>query len=286
MVAVIGRLAAQVDFGADLQQRIALPDEQGPHPEVAHGDLRTGREVDLAVDAGHAPVVRILQIAAVAPLEDLHRQAIVALANQVRDVELRRQGAVLEVADRTIVQEDGARRVDAAEVEHDALALPRTRHLEPPHVATRGIVAPDCGGRIGKRIIDVGIDRIAVSAHLPARGYVNRIPVGHVAVRPHEIVRRGRSILREAEAPLPVERAEARPRAVARERILRRGKGIGGGPRREPPRGIDARILPRSGGLRPGRGGAQKRREEHSKVSSHIQSGLSHTKMRNKSRIS
>ncbi len=94
-------------------------------------DGRPGLQVHLAVQAGHPPVVLVLQVAVGRPAHDHAGQDVLARLQVGGDVELGGQPGVGARAGEAAVDVDEEHALRAADVEHDLAAPPRPRHPEP-----------------------------------------------------------------------------------------------------------------------------------------------------------
>ena len=256
-----------------LELRIAiLRIEHRPHAVIGDRGPRFGGQIDLAVDSAQPPMVRILQITSVAPFQHLDGQPVLALPQQFRNIEFGGQRAVLGIAGETAVHPYTAGRVDAAEVQYNPVAVPRTGHFESPDITSGGIIAPDKGRRVGIGINNIGVNRITVSGRLPAGGHFDTVPCGDIVFRSFEALRRTGNVVGEAEAPDAVERKEARTAAVGRKCIFGRRIGVRGRARIEPAAGIDKLVFPV--GIPGGQTAAQTAAKNQDQVPSHIQVGF------------
>ena len=198
---------AQVDRGAYLQQRVAhVAVEQRPHPEVADGHVGFCGKVYFAVYARHAPVVGIFEVTAVRPFENLHGERVLARSQQAGDVEFRGQAAVLGISCQGAVDPDVITRVYTPEVQHYPVAFPASGYGELSDVASRRVVACDRRRPEFERIGDVGVYRIPVALHLPARGNLYLVPVPEVGARLPEPFGALGGVFRKTEFPDAVER--------------------------------------------------------------------------------
>ncbi len=146
-----------------------------------HG--RQGIQVDAAVDACHAPMVLILQEAAIAPADHLGGQEVLARVHQLGDVKLGRQARSLAIADQLAVDPEIERRLDALKAQNDAAPLPIVRHIERRAIeAGRVVVLRNVGRRVGDRHLDIGIDRLVKPLHGPVAGHLDGVPIGSIVI--------------------------------------------------------------------------------------------------------
>ena len=227
--------------------------------EVPYPVLRTRPQRHVAEYPGEAKHVLVFEIAAVAPLINLHGDQILAILLDVRrDVELGRQLGILRIAGEFAVHPHVERRPYALETKDRVASLPALRQRERAAVGRHGVeVWPaarpieNLRRRLLVRIPVVGVDGRAVAAHLDAARHVNDSPAGIVEVRRLESLRTPRRVADPAESPLAVQRHSVwrgelqlvRQRGgLVRERHRVR-------PRRKTVDGIDGRVLPfRRGG--------------------------------------
>ena len=88
----------------------------------------------LAVDTGHPPMVSVLQIASVCPLEDTNRKGVLSLIQIIGDVEFAWQTAILRVSHQSAVNPHLMSRIDTSEMKYHASSLPVLRNLELMHI--------------------------------------------------------------------------------------------------------------------------------------------------------
>ena len=139
------------------------------------------QEVDLAEDAGQAPLVLIFEIAPVTPLQNQDGDPIPSALQVAPDVELGGRMAHLAVTDETPVDPEVERGVHALEDEKVLLAVGAVE-IEVAKVEPGGIFIRDEGGITRVGIGHVRVDRAVVSVHLPVRGDRNRRPHARVEV--------------------------------------------------------------------------------------------------------
>ena len=192
------------DAGSALGHRIER-DQSGiahaVHAEPKVDQVRGGtlHKVHIAEDARGPPHVLILDIAAIAVLQDLDRKQVVALDERVGHVELGRQARALGHADKLTVDVQLAIALDAVEANDLASAGRNGRKVDDALVDARGVV----GGneRLGHREREtlVGIGKVAIAVHLPQVRNLHVIPFG--LVRGELLVGDGSGALKEAELP-------------------------------------------------------------------------------------
>ena len=182
----------------------------GMDEEVAHMRLRLRDELHLAEQAGKTPEVLILDPTRGREAHDGHGELVLARDERIRDVERRRRERVLAVADVLPVDVDDERRLRTAELHEDALAVPRFRHSEIPHIRADGIVfLRDLAGlhvlMAVPRIRHVRVLRHAVAFHLQVPRHADGLPVAAVVIERLEADRTRRYVFRVTELPEPVE---------------------------------------------------------------------------------
>ena len=214
---VRAQLHVEVDGGVAV-----VVDEVHGGVEVADLRLRRREEHHVAVDAGVAEEVLVLEVRAVAPAVDLHGEEVVAGTEVFRDVELVGGAAVLAVAHLLAVHPHVVGAVHALEAQVHGAVLPGVRHGERGAVGRNGIVVAVRVGRIvGVGIGDVRVNRHAVALQLHAARHVDVVPAGIVEAGLVEILR----TLRRGAAPVVVPRAverfhPRRLRQLGREGVL------------------------------------------------------------------
>ena len=143
---------------------------------VADGYPRCGVEIDVAMDAAKVPHILALDITAVAPAIDADSELILSLAEKAGEVEFGVGIGALRVADVASVDPHHTSRVEAVEMEEDALVAPVGGQREGATIEARGIVVLDTrlgmallgqGRMVGEGIAHIGIDWIAIARHLP-----------------------------------------------------------------------------------------------------------------------
>ena len=176
-------------------------------------------EIHVPDDAGHAPLVLILQIGAVAPLEHQQHHFVFALAQKRRSVKLAGVVGHLAVAQELSVDVDIEATVHALEVQHPPHAACqvglKTAAVYPSRVFHRHI-----GRIIGKGIPDIDIRGLAKAVQLPVARH------GHGARKRHTdpILRQPIRAVEAHEIPLAVQRDPPGRMLFQRKRILSRSK--------------------------------------------------------------
>ena len=159
--------------------------------KVRHRGLRQHIHENAAENAGKAEEVLVLKPAARRPLEHPHGQAVFALAEGVRQPEVRRAEAVLAVAEVNAVQPQGKAAFHPLE---------RDAHLLPPKVLGQGEEADIVRHRVedGRHlaglqllgcvpgVLGVHIGWPVVTLQLDVRRHADAVPVGQVVVRQPE----------------------------------------------------------------------------------------------------
>ena len=263
-------------------------EKPGLHHEVPDAVLRLRPERHIAEDARESEHVLILQIAAVAPLEDLDGEDVrlAGLVEVRRDVELARKLRVLGVADGLPVDPDVEGGPHALEAQYHVASGPPLGDGELPPVAGDGVVVgPACVAveylrplvRVG--IADVGVAWRTVSAHLHAARDVDLLPARDVVLGALEALRTPRGVADPLDAPLAVQRHGVRRRRleVVRQggRLVRQRDGVRA--RRQPVYGIDRCVLPVVRPLRGDRRGRGEGQRRH-RLDLHLQLLLESTK--------
>ena len=219
-----GRAGARPSqFNVEVDGGVAVVvDEVHGGVEIADLRLRRREEHHVAVDAGVAEEVLVLEVRAVAPAVDLHGEQVVAGTEVLRDVELVGRAAVLAVAHLLAVHPHVVGAVHALEAQVHGAVLPRVRHGERGAVGRNGIVVAVRVGRIvGVGIGDVRVNRYAVALQLHAARHVDVVPAGVVEAGLVEILRTLRRGAAPVVAPRAVERFHPRrPRQLGREGVL------------------------------------------------------------------
>ena len=101
---------------------------------VAHAHLGHIVEIYIAEDTAHAEHVLTLQVGAVAPTEYLNREFVFAFTQVLGQVELSNVVGTLGVAYVFAIEPYEGSRVDTAEVDKGALAVPAFRDGEGAYV--------------------------------------------------------------------------------------------------------------------------------------------------------
>ena len=179
------------------QSGIALAVRAEPKVDQVRGG--TLHKVHIAEDARGPPHILVLDIAAIAVLQDLDRKQVVALDKRVGHVELGRQARTLGHADKLTVDVQLAIALDAVKANDLASAGRHGGKVDDALVHARGIV------RGNERLIHrerealVGVGKVAIAVHLPQVRNLHVIPLG--LVRGKLLVRDGSRPLKEAELP-------------------------------------------------------------------------------------
>ena len=132
--------------------------------------LGPGKEVHVSVDAAHAQLVLVLQIAAVAPLEHQHGQGVVAGGEVAGDVELAGGVGHLAVAHKLAVYPQVEAGVHALKVQEPAVGG-GVGHIDVAHVQAAGVLLGDIGRVAGEGVAHVGVHVAAIAVVLPAGGH-------------------------------------------------------------------------------------------------------------------
>ena len=179
------------------QSGIALAVRAKPKVDQVRGGAL--HKVHIAEDARGPPHILVLDIAAIAVLQDLDRKQVVALNERVGHVELGGQTRALGHADKLAVDVQLAIALDAVEANDLASAGGDGGKVDDALVNARGVI----GGN--KRLVHrerealVGIGKIAIAIYLPQVRNLNVIPLG--LIRGELLVGNGRGALKEAELP-------------------------------------------------------------------------------------
>lgn len=138
--------------GRGVKRRVGL--------DVPQVDLRGGKDGHIPVDARNIPEVLPLQIAPIAPPEDLNGQEILPLVHHGGDIKLAGPHRVLGVPDQGAIDPAVISRLDPIKPQEDGPADPRGRDLElDPVAAVWVVIRGDIGGIGGEGIADVGVAR-------------------------------------------------------------------------------------------------------------------------------
>ena len=179
------------------QSGIALAVRAEPKVEQMRGG--TLHKVHVAEDARGPPHILVLDVAAIAVLQDLNRKKVVALDERVGHVELGRQARTLGHADILTVDVQLAIALDAVEANDLTSASRNGGKVDDALVHARGVI----GGN--KRLIHrerktlVGVGKVAIAVYLPQVRNLHVIPLG--LVRAKCFVGDGRGALKKAELP-------------------------------------------------------------------------------------
>ena len=212
------------------------------------------RERHAPRDARVAPEVLILEVGAVRPAENLQRDEVPARPDELRDVEVGRELAVLAVADEAAVDPDVDVRRRRADREEQPLAGPVGGHLERAAVGADVVLGLGHVGRVvgivaAPCVAHVDVDRVAVAVEFPHARH------GHAAPRLVVVVDAADALGTLPGVAHPVEA----PHAVEREAFA----GLHRRRHRQPVDLVDGRILPfaarlgRRDGRREAKGRAQ-----------------------------
>ena len=178
--------------------------------QVIEVDGRLRVKHDLAEDAREAPEVLVLDPAARAEAEDLQGQAVRALFEVRREVEVGRRERILAVADVLAVHVDGDSRLNALQREDGV--VPALRQDEVLDVRADRIVALRHLARMHDlmavpRVRLVRVLRHAVTFHLPMGRHADGLPAAHIVVRLLKALRASGEIARVVERPDAIEAA-------------------------------------------------------------------------------
>ena len=179
------------------QSGIALAVRAEPKVDQVRGG--TLHKVHIAEDARSPPHVLILDIAAIAVLQDLDRKQVVALDERVGHVELGGQTRALGHADKLAVDVQLAIALDAVEANDLAGAGRNGGKVDDALVDARGVVGGNERLIHRKRETLVGIGKVAIAIYLPQVRDLHVIPLG--LVRGELLVGDGSRPLKEAELP-------------------------------------------------------------------------------------
>ena len=154
--------------------------------------LGTGHEVNVPMDAAKAEHVLVFQIRAVAPLVHLNGQGVISPFHIRGDVEFGIVVGTLAVTHLLAIDPHVKGRIDAVKMQEDFLAVPFLRQGEIPAVRAHGIgflfhgiafLGLDERRVAQERIRYIGIERGAVTLHLPVGGNLYLVPLTHVVGR-------------------------------------------------------------------------------------------------------
>ena len=176
---------------------VALAVRAEPKVDQVRGGML--HKVHIAEDARGPPHILVLDIAAIAVLQDLDRKQIVALDECVSHVELGRQARALGHADKLAVDVQLAIALDAVETNDFASAGRNGGKIDDALIHARGVVGGNEWLIHREREALVGIGKIAIAIYLPQVRNLHAIPLG--LVRGELLVGDGRGALKEAELP-------------------------------------------------------------------------------------
>ena len=179
------------------QSGIALAVRAEPKVDQMRGG--TLHKVHIAEDARGPPHVLILDIAAIAVLQDLDSKQVVALDERVGHVELGRQARTLGHADKLTVDVQLAIALDAVEANDLASAGGNSGKIDDTLVHARGVIGGNEWLVHRERETLVGVGKVAIAVYLPQVRNLHVIPLG--LVRGKLLVRDGSRPLKEAELP-------------------------------------------------------------------------------------
>ena len=163
--------------------------------QVLDAGLGARFQVALAGNTGIAPEVLAFQVSAVAPAEDLHGdECVLAGLDVFRDVETGLQLAVLAVADFLAVHPHAKIGGGGADGQENVTAFPVRRDLETVAVLSDVVVLRGYDGGIVlimavPGVLDVDIERVAVTVQLPHAGHAHEAPDSVIRNRLVEIPR-------------------------------------------------------------------------------------------------
>ena len=178
------------------------------HPEILHRRLGLGIDEHVTLDAAHAPKVLALQIGACAPAENLQHQRIAAILQILVYQVFGRVLGIFVVAHFLTVQIDVNAGLGTCDVQIDVTIRPVCRHRYLPAVnAHRNIIGQLRRLRIERLelVTVIGIDRDAISLHLPVSRYLNVVPVLQLSRRLNRIRRQTAVRIGIIELPSAVE---------------------------------------------------------------------------------
>ena len=179
------------------QSVIALAVRAEPKVDQVRGG--TLHKVHIAEDARGPPHVLILDIAAIAVLQDLDRKQVVALDERIGHVELGRQARALGHADILTVDVQLAIALDAVESNDLASAGRNGGKIDDALVDARGVVGGNERLVHRERETLVGVGKVAIAVYLPQVRNLHVIPLG--LVYGELLVGDGSRPLKEAELP-------------------------------------------------------------------------------------
>ena len=169
-----------------------------------------------AEDTWQSPIVLILQITAVAPAIHLHREFVLSLVHEFRHIKLCRWHRVLTIAHLLAVDPEIHRWVDTAEMQNQIFWKHFFCDIDKRHILSHRVAV--LVGRpvfrwlcchtwtiLHKRVVDININRYAVTLCLPVAGHRDLPPLTHVIVLTIEVHNPFFRIPAPAEQPLSVE---------------------------------------------------------------------------------
>ena len=216
-------------LGIHLQHSVLIPVVQIGH-DVDVTDIvgRTGLQVNIPEDAGHAPEILVFQIRAVAPAIHLGRQQVFPRLQVLGDIKLRRRTAALAVANLFAVDPQVKGRVNAVKRNEHLFAVPVFRETERLTVGADLIDIILNKGRIfRKRIGLIAVDQRTIIMNGPVGWHRNGFPRAVIKVGFVKVQRPFRGLRRPVELPIPVQQLEMiRLLTIIRQRVLPVLKGI------------------------------------------------------------
>ena len=148
-------------------------------------------QIDVAMEAGHAPHILPLKVGPVAPAIDAYRHLVLTRMYQGSYVILRIIVRPLPVAGETAVDPHRGAAVNTVEVDEYAFVLPLLGQHEGAAVEAGGIVAfhsmllpavHGTGRIVMEGIAVVVVDGLAIAGHLPVERHLDGVPVAVVVV--------------------------------------------------------------------------------------------------------
>ena len=179
------------------QSGIALAVRAEPKVDQVRGGAL--HKVDIAEDARGPPHVLVLDIAAVAVLQDLNGKQVIALDERVGHVELGGQARALGHADKLAVDVQLTIALDAVEANDLASAGGNGGKVDDALVNARGVIGGNERLVYRDREALVGIGELTVAVYLPQVRNLDVIPLGLVGRKC--LVGDGGRTLKEAELP-------------------------------------------------------------------------------------
>ena len=179
------------------QGNIALAVRAEPKVDQLRGGAL--HKVHIAEDARGPPHVLVLDIAAIAVLQDLDRKQVVALDERVGHVKLGRQARTLGHADKLTVDVQLTIALDAVKANDLASAGRHGGKVDDALVDARGVVGGNERLIHRERETLVGVGKVAIAVYLPQVRNLHVIPLG--LVRGELLVGDGSRPLKEAELP-------------------------------------------------------------------------------------